>query len=49
MDKSASKHFVKRMLAIGISNIIYLRNIFPESAFADRKIDGKLQKNMLFY
>ena len=40
LDKAASKYFVKKMLAIGVSNIIYLRNIFPEDAFADRKIEG---------
>ena len=41
LNKVDSKHFVKRMLALGISNIIYLRNIFPECAFADRRIEGE--------
>lgn len=32
--------FVKKLLAIAVSNITYLRGIFPERAFADRCLEG---------
>lgn len=31
--------FVKKLLAVAVSNIAYLRAVFPESAFGDRKLD----------
>lgn len=43
LNKVESKSFVKKMLAVGISNILYLRNIFPESAFANKKYEGMLK------
>lgn len=39
MNKQQSKIFVKRMLAISISTITYMRNLFPEKAFSDRKLE----------
>ena len=32
--------FVKKLLAVAISNITYLRTIFPDNAYADRCIEG---------
>ena len=32
--------FVKKLLAIAVSNIAYLRTIFPERAFGDKKLDN---------
>ena len=32
--------FVKKLLAIAVSNITYLRAIFPEGAFGDKKLDS---------
>lgn len=32
--------FVKKLLAVAISNIAYLRAIFPEHAFGDRSLEG---------
>ena len=33
--------FVKKLLAVAVSNIAYLRAIFPEAAFGDRCLEGK--------
>ena len=38
--ESQSAVFVKKLLAIAMSNITYLRGIFPERAFADRCLEG---------
>ena len=38
LDQSVD--FVKKLVAIGVSNVIYLRSNFPEDGFADRKLDG---------
>ena len=35
-----SSVFVKKLLAIAVSNITYLRTIFPEGAFGDKKLDN---------
>ena len=32
--------FVKKLITVAISNISYLRNMFPESAYANRSMDG---------
>ena len=32
--------FVKKLMAVAISNITYLRSIFPEKAFSNRSLDG---------
>ncbi|KAH3876836.1 hypothetical protein DPMN_000686, partial [Dreissena polymorpha] len=32
--------FVKKLLAVAVSNIAYLRAIFPENAFRDRSLEG---------
>ena len=38
-DKTQSAHLVKKLVSIGISNIAYLRHLFPEAAFADRSLE----------
>ena len=35
-----SSLFVKKLLAVAVSNIAYLRAIFPEHAFGDRSLEG---------
>lgn len=35
-----SKQFMKRMTAIAISSITYLRGMFPEDCFGDRALEG---------
>lgn len=35
-----SAQFVKKLLAVGVSNLMYLRAIFPEGAFTERELDG---------
>ena len=40
MNKKQSCIFVKRMLAISVSTITYMRNMFPEAAFVDKKLEG---------
>jgi len=35
-----SVRFVKKLLAVAVSNISYLRSMFPERAFGDRRIEG---------
>ena len=32
--------FVKKLMAVAISNITYLRSIFPENVFSNRSLDG---------
>ncbi|XP_047497942.1 uncharacterized protein LOC125044984 isoform X4 [Penaeus chinensis] len=32
--------FVKKLLAVGLSSITYLRTLFPEGAYSDRDLDG---------
>ena len=32
--------FVKKLMAVAISNITYLRSIFPEKVFSNRSLDG---------
>ena len=32
--------FVKKLLTVSISNITYLRSMFPEEAYANRSMDG---------
>lgn len=34
-----SAHFVKKLLSVGVSNICYLRHLFPEEAFADKSLE----------
>lgn len=33
--------FVKRMLAVAVSSITYLRGIFPEGAYRSRYLEGE--------
>ncbi|KAG8223558.1 hypothetical protein J437_LFUL004432 [Ladona fulva] len=40
LNEQTSCTFLKKLVAIAISNITYLRNIFPEGAFADRYLEG---------
>ncbi|XP_063850758.1 uncharacterized protein LOC135094521 isoform X1 [Scylla paramamosain] len=35
-----SEAFVKKLLALGISSITYLRNIFPEGSYHEQHLDG---------
>nr|XP_027229292.1 uncharacterized protein LOC113821064 isoform X3 [Penaeus vannamei] len=37
---SQSTLFVKKLLAVGLSSITYLRTLFPEGAYSDRDLDG---------
>ncbi|XP_065174734.1 HORMA domain-containing protein 1-like [Sycon ciliatum] len=39
ITETHSRLFVKKLLAVAISNIVYLRNIFPENAFGDRYLE----------
>ena len=32
--------FVKKLITVAISNITYLRSMFPENAYANRSMDG---------
>ena len=41
MSETKSALFVKKLLAISVSTITYLRAIFPEHAFGDRALEGK--------
>lgn len=40
VTEQKSALFVKKLLAVAISNITYLRNIFPEKAFGDKCLDS---------
>lgn len=35
-----SVEFIKKLTVIAVSNITYLRNFFPESAYIDRQLEG---------
>lgn len=39
VTEQRSKLFVKKLIAVAISNITYLRNIFPETAFGDKCLE----------
>jgi hypothetical protein len=39
--------FVKKFVAIGASNLLYLRNAFPENAFKNFTCDGGMKLNLL--
>ena len=42
--KQSSLVYVKKLLAVGVSTISYLRSMFPEEAYARESLDGlKLQ------
>lgn len=41
VTQQQSTLFVKKLLAVAVSNIAYLRAIFPEHAFGDRCLEGK--------
>ena len=43
--ENQSALFAKKLLAVAISNITYLRAIFPEKAYGDRCLGGKVKKN----
>jgi len=48
VTQQQSTVFVKKLLAIAISNIAYLRVVFPEKAFSDRRLEDlnlKILKN----
>lgn len=34
--------FVKRMMALAVSSITYLRGVFPEDAYRSRYLEGEL-------
>lgn len=40
MSEQESLKFVKKLLAVAVSNITYLRVILPERAFVDRSVEG---------
>ena len=42
-----SLKFVQKLLAVGVSNVVYLRNTFPKEAFAEGKALGKVPIRML--
>lgn len=42
LSETKSALFVKKLLAISVSNITYLRAIFPEHAFGDRALEGNI-------
>jgi len=39
-NTTQSTLFVKKLVAVAVSNVTYLRAIFPENAFGDRCLDG---------
>ena len=41
-----SFRFVQKLLAVGVSNVVYLRNTFPEEAFAGGKSLGNIPIKM---
>jgi hypothetical protein len=41
VSEQQSALFAKKLLAVAISNITYLRAIFPERAYGDRCLGGK--------
>ena len=38
-NKTESFQFTKKLLTVAVSNIAYIRNIFPEEAFANKSLD----------
>lgn len=40
ITEQQSTLFVKKLLAVAVSNITYLRAMFPEQAFGDRSLEG---------
>ena len=38
--ETSSCTFVKKLLTVAVSNITYLRSMFPEQAYANRTMDG---------
>ena len=40
MIQTKSCTFVKKLMAVAISNITYLRSVFPEKVYANRVLDG---------
>ena len=42
-----SLKFVQKLLALGVSNVVFLRNVFPEEAFASGKALGKIPIRIL--
>ena len=41
VTQQQSALFVKKLLAVSVSSITYLRAIFPEHAFGDRCLEGR--------
>ena len=41
VTEQESLRFMKKLLAVAVSHIAYLRVIFPERAFGDRSLEGK--------
>ena len=39
-QRTESALFTKKLLAVAVSNLAYLRGLFPESAFGDRMLEG---------
>jgi len=44
VTSAQSALFVKKLLAVAVSNIAYLRAIFPEHAFGDRSLEGNVNR-----
>jgi len=44
VDTSTTKSvlFMKKLLALGVSNILFWRGLLPEAAFGERMIGGRL-------
>ena len=42
-----SLKFTQKLLALGVSNVVFLRNVFPEEAFASGKALGKIPIRIL--
>ncbi len=40
--------FIKKVIAIAVSNLLYLRNVFPDVAFKKFICDGNMKLNLLF-
>lgn len=38
---------MKKLLALGVSNILYWRQLLPEEAFGERMVGGKFYYNLL--
>ena len=39
LTKAKSRNLVKRLTAMTVSTVSYLRNLFPESSFGDKRLE----------